>query len=103
MVKFQKNNSDGTVTTSDSAGNFNISDTGFDDLYSHIMFKKDGYQSQLMQPASANGQDVVLMKSGTLAAVTLTLKRNPAKYVLIAAIAIVATWLFIKYRSKINF
>lgn len=97
---------DGTVfasTTSDNNGNFNISNTGFDDLYSRIMFKKDGYQSQLMQPVSANGQDVVLMKSGTLAAVTLTVKRNPAKYAIIAIIAIIATWLFIKYRSKINF
>lgn len=88
--------------TTDSGGNFNLSNTGFDDLYSRVIFKKDGYQSQLMQPASANGQDVVLMKNGSLAAVTLTVKKNPIKALLFVAIGAAAVYLFIKYRSKIS-
>jgi uncharacterized protein YfaS (alpha-2-macroglobulin family) len=95
----------GTVFTSgttDASGNYDLNHSGFDDLYSKIVFKKEGYAEQSMRPSSANNVDVVLPKANTLAAVTLTLKQNPSKAVLFLAIGALAVWLFIKYRSRLK-
>jgi hypothetical protein len=54
-----------------------------------------------MRPSSANNVDVVLPKSNTLAAVTITLKQNKTKVILIALVAIVLTVVYFKYLKNV--
>lgn len=91
-----------TTVFTDSEGKYDTNHTGFDDLYSTITFQKEGYKTQSMRPASANGVDVPLPQNGTLAAVTLTLKQNPAKAFLYVLIGAGLVYLFIKYRKRIK-
>lgn len=88
--------------TTNAEGEYNLNHIGFDDLYSQIRFSKNGYATQTMRPASANNVDVVLPKSNTLAAVTITLKQNKPKIILFLAIGIALTVIYFKYfKNKI--
>jgi hypothetical protein len=98
-------NKDGAVFASgntDSEGKFDLNHTGFDDLYSTIRFQKDGYGLQQMQPASANNADVVLSPTGTLAAFTLTVKKNPTKVIIAVIITAALVFLYFKYKNKLK-
>jgi hypothetical protein len=97
-------NPDGTFinsTNTDSGGHFTLSDPALDNPAARIVFQSDGYATQSMGPKSANGVDVVLPKAGTLAAVTITVKRNPMKAVLFILIGAALVYFLIKYKHKL--
>jgi hypothetical protein len=80
-----------------ATGSIEMNNIMFDDPYSKIRFSKEGYATQTMRPSSANNVDVVLPKSNTLAAVTITLKQNKTKVIIVAIVAIVLTVVYFKY------
>lgn len=92
-----------TSTTTDGQGRYTLDSPYLDDNASKVTFTKDGYATQSMRVPSANGVDVVLPKAGTLASVTLSLKRSPQKLLLFAVIGGVLVYLAIKYKSKLKF
>jgi len=88
-------------TNTNAMGQFVFDDPGLDDLYSQVRFSADGYATQTMRPSSANNVDVVLPKAGTLATVTLAVKRNPMKALLFVALGALAVFLYFKYKNKL--
>lgn len=97
--------SDGTIftsTTTDNSGSYTLDNAGFDSPYAKISFNKEGYAATSMRPQSANNVDVVLAPANTLAAVTLTLKRDPKKALLFALIGAAIVYLAIKYRKQLK-
>jgi hypothetical protein len=103
-VLVQGVNPDGTFigsTNTNADGNFTLTDTALDNPASKITFTADGYATQSMQPASANGVDVVLPKSGTLASFTVTVKRSPMKALFFVGIGALIVYLLIKYKHKL--
>lgn len=97
--------SDGTFinsTNTDASGMYTLSDPGLADPSAKVSFTADGYATQSMRPASADGVDVVLPKAGTLSSVTVTLKRNPMKAVLFVLIGAAIVYFLIKYKNQIK-
>jgi hypothetical protein len=89
-------------TNTDASGNFTLTDQGLADPSAKVTFTADGYATQSMRPASADGVDVVLPKANTLSSVTLTIKRSPVKAIIFVLIGAAVVYFLIKYKNQIK-
>jgi len=93
----------GTATTGND-GKFSMDGDGLSDVYAMVQVMADGYQTQTMRVASANGAEIPLPRTGDmLGAVTLTVKKNKTQILIWLAVGVVVAVIYFKFlKGKIK-